>query len=55
MWFVFYGIQLGFQREEWESLVLGELYDLIACYQIKREGATIKNRLNDEDIIPDVR
>lgn len=37
------------------ELPFGELLDLIAVQQIKREGAKLHNELSDDDIIPDVR
>lgn len=32
----------------------GELLDLIACHQIKHEGAKLKEEADDEDMIPDL-
>lgn len=42
-------------RTEALDIPYGELLDLIAIYQIKYEGARLRRRMTDEDIIPDVR
>lgn len=47
-------MRLGLSRTEALDLPFGELQDLIAVQQIKREGARPKHVLTDEDIIPDV-
>lgn len=38
---------MGLSYEETQAIRYGELLDLIACYQIKREGAKPKTRRDD--------
>lgn len=53
MW---YGLSMGLTRTETLYLPFGELLDLIAIEQIKREGARPRRVCApDEEIIPDVR
>jgi hypothetical protein len=35
-------------------MLCGEFFDLVACFQIKNEGAQMKHPFNDEDAIPDL-
>lgn len=42
-------------RDEAASTLMGQMLDLIACHQIKREGAKLRRVLTDDEIIPDVR
>lgn len=37
------------------DIPVGELKDLIAIEQIKHEGASLRESLDDEDILPDLR
>ncbi|HIS65153.1 MAG TPA: hypothetical protein IAA83_07275 [Candidatus Avoscillospira avistercoris] len=46
-WYQYYGLALGLSYEETQAIRYGELLDLIACYQIKREGAKTKTRRDD--------
>lgn len=48
-------MEMGLSRTETLDCPLGELLDLIAVHQIKKEGAKLRRVLSDEDIIPDVR
>lgn len=54
-WFIWYGLKIGLSYREALDIPVGELRDLIAVEQIKREGAREKNALSDDEIIPDVR
>lgn len=51
MWFDFWGRSLGIPHEEYSMMTIGEISDLIACYQIA-------NGIAEEDkteYFPDVR
>ena len=37
------------------DIPLGEMKDFIAIEQVKHEGAALRGRLLDDDIIPDLR
>lgn len=52
MW---YGLQAGLPYQAALDAPFGEILDLMAIQQIKREGARERGSLTDEDIIPDVR
>lgn len=47
-WYQYYGLAMGLTYEQTHAIRYGELLDLIACYQIKREGA--KTKTSKEDI-----
>lgn len=52
-WFRFYGLLLNIPLNDVGKMPFGELCDLIACYQIKFEGAKVKHEADDEEMIPD--
>ena len=54
-WFLWYGLQAGLPYQAALDAPFGEILDLMAIQQIKREGARERGSLTDEDIIPDVR
>lgn len=48
-WYWYYAYQIGLSRQEARSTLMGHLLDLIACHQIKHEGAKLKREESDED------
>lgn len=52
VWFYFYGKMLNMNNNEVETMRLGEMLDLISCYQIDN-GAEEDLLLTDEDMIPE--
>lgn len=48
-WYWYYAYQIGLSRREARGTLVGHLLDLIACHQIKYEGAKPKQYLSDED------
>ena len=46
-WFRYYAMILGLSYFEAGAIIYGELLDLIACYQIKNEGAKVKTGRDD--------
>lgn len=46
---------MGLSRREALDVPFGELLDLIAVEQVKREGFRLRGRLTDEDILPNVK
>lgn len=52
-WFDFYGRLLNIPRCEVDALPMGEMLDMIACYQITK-GAKEKEDADDMDMIPDI-
>ena len=48
-WYWYYAYQIGLSRQEARGTLLGHLLDLIAIYQIKHEGAKLKNTADETD------
>jgi hypothetical protein len=49
-----YGKLLNFQTAEFWAMPLGEIMDLIKCYQIHEGIAKPKETIDDDQMIPDI-
>ena len=48
-WYRYYAFQIGVSRRETAAMRFGELLDLIACYQIKHEGARLRAASEEDE------
>ena len=48
-------MKVGLTYDQTLDIPVGELKDYIAIEQVKHEGATLLEPVDDEDIIPDLR
>ena len=48
-WYWYYAYQIGLSRREARCTLMGHLLDLIACHQIKYEGAKLKSHVDEEE------
>lgn len=48
-WYWYYTCALGMSRAEARGVLFGHLLDLIACYQVKHEGARVKHQTDDAE------
>lgn len=48
-WYWYYAYQIGISRREAAGMRFGALLDLIACHQIKHEGAHLRVDAEEED------
>lgn len=46
---------MGLKKKETFSYRYGEFLDLVACWQIKHEGAEAKLPVDDDEMIPNLR
>lgn len=55
-WFYFYGKMLNMSFLEIRYMIIGRMLDLIGCYQIKKEGASMDynkvEAVDDDEVIP---